>query len=349
MFLRVNFYLATTIACVLLTTATAAEPTADSLAASVRGTPSVVATLHFGKLWNGPERDAVRSLSETHPVVPSWWLKDLKAQVGIAAETVERVSLVVHPVPSGIGVPGRNITAIITTVDAKSADTLVDKLLGPSEEKQLDGRTVRESTASGAKATRLSERVVLYAPDRSHTLSTFSGDAKPDPAWQAFLAEVDGAVLLAAQGRIDLLAPPLAAVDATHPLAPLAKAQMLQLWISAEAKILRIVLRGQFADAEAAAKAAAVLKTFPPVLNGYIQMAATEMPKFLTAQKSAYPRAEELGPVLTAAVEAAGKALAQAEPKVDGATAELAFDLETDRPATTALALLTLLPRAAKR
>jgi hypothetical protein len=111
---------------------------------------------------------------------------------------------------------------------------------------------------------------------------------------------------------------------------------------------LTITLRAEFADAERAAAAEAALQFVLAQLEQYFQAAREGMLPLFDAQAKEYPQAPEAKPFMADALSAARDAVAKRDVTVKGRTTEAVIRIATDRPAVTAVMLLTLLPRAKK-
>lgn len=324
----------------------AIEP-ADPHSQFVGGKPVVLVVSDFGKYWRGPERESLRKISALHPIVPSWWLKDLPAQIGVEADAVERISLVMQPTISGIGVAGMRPVTIVTFAESQHVDALLAKMISEPEKKVVGERTVLRNDSIAA--CRVVDRSLLIGTPASVEGILSGATEKLDEAWLSFLPNYQRTLLAAIQIDFTYFAGGLQSLAGRPPFAPLLNAQRVRITLDVDKANLRITLRGEFADAAAATKAVDPLKAVAAGFDGYLQSAAVEFPKMLAVQATQYPRSGELSPILVAAIEAVRKAIAKAEIKSEGSAAELTLNVATDTPATDAFLLLTLMPRAAKQ
>lgn len=333
--------LATLVALAALNGLARAEEPQTSTAdfALVPGDTPLFLSLHVGKHWNGLESQSLKQVSTSHPIVPSWWLNDLKKTVGLSPAEVERV-LVIH------ASSGRQIVAI-TTGKPYNRDKVLAAIVPNAVEKKAGGKTYLFSEKSGNSLLSLNEHA--FAVGFGHDLRTFfeqRSQKKIDASLARALAAAKDSLFVLNLGPTQI-GRFTNKIGPESPLTPLTKAHAWQVIIKASDG-LTINLLAEFSTPEQANDGAAALKKLGGQIQGYLVMAGRQMPLFLKRQEADYPGAKQLGPQMTAAVEAASDALDKWNVQTEDNRVRVTIALKTETPATTFATLLTLLPRAKK-
>jgi hypothetical protein len=296
----------------------------------------------LARLQNGPDKEALQKVSAAHPVVLTHELPALTKIVGLRPEEIARAVLI------AAGPQPASEIAILTTVQALDRDKVLAAIVPGAEEKKIGGKSFF-ANAQGEKAVALIDNKTIVVGAREAVkalLERPAGASGPlQPALQS-AAKDKTFVVLAVNPALVRAAAKNAGPGAEHFL-PLLEAQSWETTFKPE-KGLQLRVRAEFADKEAAQKGRAALDKVLPLLDNYLKMVETQMPKFFKSQEEKYPGVRDVAGRMETAAKAAQTGLQKAMPQIEGNILTLTIQMATDEPAVTTALLLSLMPRAKK-
>jgi hypothetical protein len=300
--------------------------------------------LQVGPYWNGREAEALKKVTQAHPVVVSSVTPDLEKSFGLSMADLERV-VVVFPDLAKMG----DFVAILTTRKPFNRDKVLGALVPDAKETKAGATTYYTSAKSLHGVGALNERTLLVGGRASAVRAFLS---RPAAAGGGALGEA----IRAAAGKHLLvvgLVPTgfLATVKNSgprgKPFVPLLEAKSWQITVGAP-EDLRLHVRMTFASEEAAKEGEAALKAVAPPLAGYFEFCAKQMPPFLKRESAKYPGVKDLAPRLERTLESARAGLKDFTTERKGTTVLGSLRIKTDEPATSFVLLLSMAPRPAK-
>jgi hypothetical protein len=296
-------------------------------------------TMEVNKYWNGAEAESLKMLSKGHPVILSWEMMHLEKTMGVAAEGIERAAMLVQD---------GDLVFIVRTVKPVNQRTVIDRLIPKPTETRTekghcwtsdktsqvvclsDGRTLVIAPA----AWQLSSTEIL--PWSAGKLATL-GDATTDKTLLVF--HFSPAMVRGLVKPDD---------KRSEPFQPLIEAKSLRLKMEVDHG-LRVTFNTVFPDQATAERALPAIKKVVEGLNSYFDMAKTKMPEFLKTQQQQYPGSKEVADRLTRAIDATQTALAHAKIARNANEVEATILVKTEQPASTAVLMLSLVPRPKKK
>jgi hypothetical protein len=328
----------------------AAEPSAQPASARTTELPPDLAIVppdtalllcfDLSNYWTGPEAESLKRISNTHPVVPTWWLRDMPAATGLAPENVVRMMQFSGTFPS---------VSVVTTREAYDRAKVLAALAPDAAQKSAGGKTYFQSAKTRNSVFPLNDRTLLIGMgnDLQGFLSRSAAAQRDESLDRALAAAKNGAPIVIHAGP-DMVRKIAADQKMQNGrFASLATAHAWQIIAEAD-KDLTISLLTDFATKEEADKSTAALKSIGQSLTSMIPFYKSNMTPFLTQQSANYPAVKDLIPKMTAALDSAAEGLKtiQVASKNNRSGAEV--KIKTGEPLTTAIMLLTLTPRAAK-
>jgi hypothetical protein len=298
-------------------------------------------SINFGAYWTGPEAESLKRLASTHPVVMTWSLKEMTAQIGVDAENLERVLMIRTR---------SDVVVAATTRQPYDSMKVLATLVPNAEEKSAAGKKYVYSPTTKNSVYLLNERtfVASFGSDLQSFLN-MPAPSKRDAAFSRIAAAIAGGAPFALQ-----VGPAFVRSFAADqkmqggPYDALAKAQDWEI-IAAIDKGLTIKLAADFATKEEADAANAPFKLIGDKLSWYLGMSKTQMAPFLQQQAQEYPNAKNLAPQFDKVIDAATDGLKTIQVTSDKNRAEATVVIKTDQPIATTVLLLTLSPRGAKQ
>lgn len=300
--------------------------------------------------WNGREADALKKVSQAHPVVvtsiftPAFsGANDIEKGTGLSVAEIER-AVVVFPDLAKMG----DFVAVLTTRKPFDRDKVLGALVPDPKEVKAGGKTFFTSDKSKHGVRVVNDRTLLLG--NAAAVRSFLG--RPPAAGGAL-----GDAIQTAAGKHLLvvgLVPTafLAAVKNAgpqgKPFVPLMEAKSWQIVVGAE-KDLRLDVRMTFASEEAAKEGEAALKAVAPPLASYLEFCEKQMPPFLKREEAKYPGVKDLAPRLESTLQRAGAGLKDFTVERKGTTVLGSLRVKADEPVTSFVLLLSMAPRAAKQ
>jgi len=297
------------------------------------------AIVRFAENWDGPEAATLKLVSEVHPIVLSYHFEKLAETHGVKFKEVESIVWA--------GTRDTGMIGITTLSDQAAAERFAAAYVPEPTSKKVGAYELVTSAKSGNGASRFDGRRVVFG--KSSELEKLLGNPRPKihATAEPFLAAAAKASLLivdVSPAAIGLGEDPRIAAS---PFAPLLKATHWR--VSADiAEGLKITLRAEFADTDAAKAGSEVMPKVVQGLDFYFTACEQMMPEVFERDPKAYPRGREVLPYLNQAITEARKAIAKSTTKTTGNDVETKIEIVTARPMTTAVMLLTLGPRPAK-
>jgi hypothetical protein len=295
-------------------------------------------SLTLGKPWNGAEAESLKRVSSLHPVIPSYHLKDLTANLGVEADNIERLIQ--------LSTPNEQV-AIVTTIRQYDREKVLAAFVPDAAKMNAGGKEYFHSGQRANSIHFVDDRTLLLGlgQDLQGFLSRPSPAKRDKSLGAAIRSAANGAPIVVYVG-----APAIRSIAEDQKLsdsdfASLASASAWQ--IVAEVKDgLTIKLFADFANADEAANSQAALRLIGEKLASLMPFLQQNMVPFLGNQEAQFPGAGELAPKMSTAIDATAEALKKISVRSKDTRAGAQINIATDEPLTTAVLLLTLTPRA---
>jgi hypothetical protein len=322
-----------------------AKPAKSALPADLALVPEDAALflrLEVGSHWNGRESATLKKITKAHPVVVTNWAQDLDKQVGLKMEDIERAVIVVpdFKTPDGFAV-------ILTARKPLDRDKVLGALVPEAQEKKVASKTYYVSDKSHLGAQIVNERVLLVGTAKGVKAFLSRPAAKDGSLRSAIDAAAGKHFLVVGVNPAAFRAAVTKGGDDAKPFLPLFEAKSWRITMDA-AKELRINLRLDFADEDAAKAGQKALTAIVPPLTRYFEMVEKEFPAFAKREEGKYPNVSDAVTRLVDLSKFGRAALKDFAPERKGSTVEGSLRIKTAEPATTFILLLSLMPRAAK-
>jgi len=297
--------------------------------------------INLTRYWNGPETESLKKLADSHPVVPSWSLRDLPTYTGLQPENVVRMMQFTAA------------TEAITTISTSQPydrEKVLRALAPEAVEKSAAGKTYFYSSKSTNAVYFLDDQTLVIG--MGHDIAGFlsrPASTGRDPALdRVLLASHEGAPFVLHAGAAVVRSIATEKNMQQGPYAPFAQARDWQI-IATIAKQLTVDLRADFNTKEEALNSAPAFKLVTQKLADLVPFYRAHMSPFLKEQEAQYPGARELAAELSATFDATDAALKAVQITSTEKSAVARIEIKSDKPATTAVLLLTLTPRAEKQ
>jgi hypothetical protein len=300
--------------------------------------------LEVGKHWNGPEAMTLEKVAQSHPIVPTWWARDLAKHIGVNLTDLERVVAIIADFQKM-----EDFVAILTTRKPFDRAKVLGALVPEAKEMKVEAKTYYVSGKSPLGVRVVNERTLLLGSANgvkgflSKTAATGKG-----PLQGAVAAAATGEHLLVA--RINpsyFLAAVKSAGDKGKTFVPLFAAKSWQITADA-AKELRINLRLDFANEAAAKEGQKALKGIVEPLIDFTFFAEKGMDAFYKREADKYKGIPELSSRYPKLFQSTRTALKDFKSEQVGSTVRGTLHIKTDEPVTSFVLLLSMMPRAAK-
>jgi len=300
----------------------------------------VVIALNVGPHWNGPEADAIKKLSQMHRLVLTSEAKNLEKLTGLKPEQFERVVL--------IGPDLGTYVFIVTCRQAFDLDGVLRALVPESKKEKARQKSYFTSEKSGYALYPVDARTFLVGPVED--VESFLHRPPPAAGIPRKLAKAaaKNTFLVAEFDRSGIAGALHIAGDRAEPFRPLAEAKLFRVTVEASDGV-QVTLRAEFSDEEAAAKGLPALKKVLEAVDGYFALLEAQLPAFLKEQQEQHPGAKGLSARMGAMFKATRAGLKGAPVQQDGNVAKATVLIQTKEPATTAVLLLSMMPRGAKK
>jgi hypothetical protein len=244
---------------------------------------------------------------------------------------------------------GEATMGVVATKQPFDRKKILDALAPNAEQTLAGNKPFFQSANTGNAVYFLDDRTMVTGPrrDLSAFLTRADSPERNTQLDRALLASQQGALLVvqAGQGTIRSIAADQKMQNG--PLAPLIAANEWQIMATCD-KPLLVELRAVFATNDEAQKAAEPIKIIVAKLRELGPFYKANMEPFLKEQSTTYPGAKNLAPQLNGAIDAADEALKAVRVETAGNEATARIEINSSEPVTTAVLLLTLMPRPAK-
>ena len=301
----------------------------------------VLLSMNVGTHWSGPEKASLEEISHAHPIVLTHDALGLEQAFGLAPADIDRILVAVPR--------GGEWVAVFTTAQPFDRDKLFKKIVPAGEEKPIGGKSYF--------AAETAPLAVSFVDPRTFILSTRSGLKtfleRPAPADSAAAARpafdaIDKKAILAVDVMPGMFPDEAKKqIPADAPWRPLFDAKSVRM--TAEARDgLRIHLRAEFDSEDAAKKGAVLFDEIPKRLDAFFGIAEEHLPAFFDKQQEQFKDAKKLGARMDGAIKAGRAGLKGVAATQKGNVVSLDIAVDTKKPATTAVLLLSLVPRARK-
>lgn len=288
--------------------------------------------------WNGPEKESLREISRLHPLVLSWWLRELKSTAGINDEEVSRCTMTSQPL-SGV------VYSIETTAPMNS-EQVRTALVPDGTEKKYGDDTYFEKAD-----------LAVYFPD--HQTVVIGSPNNMPAVIDNYLAkkstpEADAPTAKSSPPMMMLKFPPKSFRAGLPPQGPppwlltLFEAESVRAEFQPTDNKLTVELSVVFADPESAATGVPAMKEAVAQLDNYLKFAAASMRPGLKKLAEEHPRAEELASPFETAIQAARTGITNAKIEQADRKVTATISVDSKQPATDAVLLMSLVPREAK-
>jgi hypothetical protein len=260
---------------------------------------------------------------------------------GLPPENVVRMMIFATPAES---------VAAITTREPYDRPKVLAAFAPNAIQKTVAGKTYYQSTKANNSVFPLNERTVILGmgQDLQGFLSRAASPERDQSLDRALTAIKKGAPLVIHAGPAFIRRTAADQRMPGGPLESLAKAHSWQI-VAENNKRLTIKLLADFATNEEADKSTPALKIVGNELSNLIPFYKSHMTPFLKEQEKQYPGAKELALEMATALDAASAGLKHLDVRSLNNRAGTQIDIDTNEPITTAVLLLTLMPRAAKQ
>jgi hypothetical protein len=321
----------------LLALAGAGRVSAAEEAGAMRRT--LYLSVQVAKYWAGDEGDGLKEISSAHPVVISSLAAALYSRTGLTPEVIERVQVIVYREFEGELIALRGIAPL-------DRGAILSKLTPGAREQTIAGFTCYTSETSGLALVPIDDRDVVFGRTSVVRALLEHGRAGREVKWLSRASTTD-APLLAVE-----LDPAWLSKASEQPQAadyrPLLASESLRLTVKAD-KQLEVLLTAKRPQEAKPGDTEAAFRKVLSALDGYLATAGEELPKMLVAAEEKYPQAEKLIEPFQAAIAAARAAIEKPTFAQQGDEFSLSLQVAAEHPATTAMLLLSLMPRAAKK
>jgi hypothetical protein len=317
------------------------SPAAVDLAPDLAMVPADTIQLisfNLGQPWNGPEAASLKRISSVHPVMPTWALREIQANVGVEPDNIERMIQ--------LSTPTRPVSFIRTRMPYDREKVLA-AFVPAAVQKSAGDKQYFSSGQNTNSLFALDERTLILGVGQD--LATFlSSQAPPqrDASLDYALKKIQsGAPVVVHAGPrvVASFAADLRLSDG--PYAALAKAHCWQIIAELE-NGLTVKLIADFASKEEAANSVDAFKLIGAKLTDLMPFMKTNMIPFLQGQEREFPGSSELATRMSTAIDRAAEALKAIDVRAVNNRAGAQIQIKTDEPLTTAVLLLTLTPRA---
>lgn len=293
--------------------------------------------VHCAKNWIGREAEALKFVTEAHPMVGTHNLLKLAADVGVKpAEVATVVSTSA----------GSDSLLILELIDQATARRLLPNLVPSSTTKTIGGHEVCVGASSGDAAMLFGERYVVRGTSASIESLAVKPAAKPSETVRCFLTAASGVSLLAADFPTSALRfPNDAELLSNLQLDPLLKSKRWRITVDGM-QGLKFVVRGEFADAEAAKAGEEALPRYLHLVRMSLETSEEVLTPYFRRKPKTFPRGPEVMPRFKQALAETRKAFENPSIKTDGNDVEAVAVVGTEQPLVTAAMLMSLNPRA---
>ncbi len=304
----------------------------------VRSDSYVTATLEVARFWNGPEKENLHEISNLHPFVISWTLRDAKALTGLDPAEVARL-VVSEEWPAGW------VVAVETT-EGVHTDRLLTNLIPDAAATTLHRRSFYANDKYALCSLESHTTLIATPPDTIRAVLARL-EMRPATAASVPAIAIGEPALLDVTIRPDGFRNAFGKEGAPSWLMALLNANYFRLSFE-PAQELTFRLSGQFPDDAMAEASVESVRLAIAQLEKYLEMCEKNMPVAVERFASEYPGAEKLGPMLDQAIKAARLGLRNAKVQRDSNTVSAVASIQTAHPATDTVLLLSLMPRAKK-
>jgi hypothetical protein len=294
----------------------------------------------LGKVFHGPEAEAIKKVSRLHPIVLTAHMETMKEDFGFRLDDLERIIAF-----------GDLTSVIVTTRKPLDRKKTLETLAPNATKKTAAGKSYYVSDKQPKAVYPINDRSLLIGtPDGIKFPLERLADTKVagGELQGAIEAAADRPLLIIAMNPKFFRETAKQAGDQAEPFLPLLEAKSWRATLQT-AGGLRLRLRAEFANDEAAKKASPGLAKALAGLNDHLDFLGKQMPAFFEAQQKKYEGAKELAGRMEAAMKAARVGLKAATPRVTGNVLEATAQIRTDQPITDAVLLLSLMPRTKKK
>lgn len=301
----------------------------------------VFATLKVASFWNGPEKASLRKIAASHPVIPIWFVKNMKKQLGITASEIERVSMIAPA-------PNTSFLFVLTTRKPYDRDKVVQLVTPDAKEEKIQGKRYFTSGKGDYAVYPVNKNTLVIGMARSVS-NLLKEPIKKGQTLKSRLQKVSKDALLVVDITPAFLRQSMQkAAPQVKPYLPLAEATSWQVEMNVSDG-LEITLEAEFADKKTAAKALPAMKKAVSGLDDILSMSLRNLPPFFKMQEKKYPGVKVLAERWPEAIKAARAGIQKVRVEQKGTTAQATIPIETRESVVTAVLLLALAPRPATK
>jgi hypothetical protein len=304
---------------------------------------AAVLCLQVGPYWKGAEAESLKKITQAHPIVVTWWTRDLDKQIGLSMADIERVVAVVPDFTAT-----DEFAVLLTTRKPFDRVKVLGVLVPQAREMKVEAKKYYVSDKSPFGVQVVNERLLLVGLAKGVRGFLSRPDTKLGGALRPALATAaDKHLLIAGVNPAAFLSAVKSSGEKGKAFVPLIEAKSWRITVDA-AKELRINLRLDFADEKAAKQGQTALKGIVEPLIGYFSMGEKQMGAFLQREADKYKGIMEISTRLPNVLKSTRAALEQFKSEQKGSTVQGTLSIETGEPATSFVLLLSMMPRAAK-
>ncbi len=305
------------------------------------GNSQFVLRCELGRVWKGPEAAQLKKLSETHPMVLLSDAADLDKAIGIRLADIDRVVIFADELAKL-----DESSIFIETRAPFDRDKVIDAIVPNGKEVKVKDRAYIAGERD-KKAVYLQTNRSLVIRNRTAMESLLNGMAgEPGALKEALSAGPNTLLTLGFQPGTFLPAVRMAGKQ-SEIFVPLFQARTWQATVDGGDE-LSLSFRFTFPDEATAKEAIPSLKALVAPLDGYLELAETELPKALKRDVGKYPSALDLQKPLVESIQALRASLKEFRPEQNGRVVHAKLRVKTQTPATTLVMIASLMPRASK-
>jgi len=319
----------------------AAHPVVPPDLALIPPDVSLLVAINLNRYWDSPETESLKQLSNAHPVIPTWAFKDMPAKTGLQPENIVRMTMFASAGKGAYSLATKN-PYDYRQVLAALAPEAVQKVAG---DKQYFYSAKSDNSVYFADDHTI---VMGMSRDISDVLAQQPARERNPSLDRALAASLQGSPFVVHVGPTMIRAFAAEKQLPLGPFAPFAQSTAWQIIASIGNRQVTIELRTDYntrPEADAALPALALVREELMTLVPFYQ---SHMIPFLKEQTTQYPDAATIAPEMDRAMQGVAEGLKTMRPEIDNNSAIARIAVLTDKPATTALMLITLMPRGEK-
>jgi hypothetical protein len=301
----------------------------------------LLACVNLTKYWDSREADSLNRIANSHPVVFTWGFKDMPSGMGLQPENVVRLTM--------FNTSGEGIY-IVSTKQPYDGERVLAAIAPEAVQKSVAGKTYFYSAKSTKTVYLLDEHTFVCGNEQDLTglLSRADSSERDASLDRALFASQQGAPFVVHAGA-NVVRDFAAEKDMRYgPFASLAHAHAWQIITTLDEQ-LTIDLRADFDTESDAEQSAAAFAAVGETLSGVVGLYRSHMDPFLIQEANEHPGAKDLLVELDHTFDAAAEGLKGIRTKSVKKTGGARIVINTGKPVTATVLLVSMLPRGEKK